>query len=314
MRVRAIATITAAVSIALVTAACSGPATSSEPSMPSASAATTSAPTASPDTGAMRTDATGVDQVWVPAGTFLMGTDPADIEALLAQDPPPPSWVLEGMDSEQPAHEVTLTSGYWIDVTEATNASFAAFVEAGAYTTETFWSTEGWAWVEDHDINGLRRRCDGDAPDMPRRCITWFEAEAYATWRGGALPTEAQWEFAARGPEASVYPWGDDWDPAKANVIDAEGAVEVGTFPDGASWVGALDMAGNAMEWVADWLAPHDAGAVTDPTGPATGEIKIEKGGWWGSNEFVSRSSYRHFEDPPSYADDHIGVRVVSLD
>ena len=75
-----------------------------------------------------------------------------------------------------------------------------------------------------------------------------------------------------------------------------------------------MDMAGNAMEWVADWLAPHEAGEVTDPAGPATGEIKIEKGGWWGSNEFVSRSAYRHYEDPPTYADDHIGLRVVSLD
>jgi len=307
VRVRAIVTISIAASIAVLAAACSGPEISSAPA-----ATATPAPTASPAAGATRTDATGVAQVWVPAGTFLMGTDAADIEALIAQDPPP--WVLEGMDSEQPAHEVTLTSGYWIDTTEVTNASFAAFVEAGAYTTESFWSTDGWAWVEDHDINGLPRRCDGDAPDMPRRCITWFEAEAYAAWRGGALPTEAQWEYAARGPESTVYPWGDAWDAAKANVIDAEGVVAVGRYPDGANWVGAMDMAGNAMEWVADWLAPHEAGAVTDPTGPATGEIKIEKGGWWGSNEFVSRSSYRHYEDPPTYADDHIGLRIVSLD
>lgn len=305
MRVRAIAAIT----VVLAAAACSGPAVSAPPS-----ATPTPAPTASPSAGATRTDGTGVDQVWVPTGTFMMGTDPADIEALLAQDPPPPPWVIGGMDSEQPAHEVTLTSGYWIDRTEVTNASYAAFVEAGAYTTEAFWSPDGWAWVEDHDIRGLPRRCESDVPDLPRRCITWFEAEAYATWRGGTVPTEAQWEFAARGPESSVYPWGDDWDPALANVIDAEGAVAVGSFPDGASWVGALDMAGNAMEWVADWLAPHQAGPVTDPTGPATGEIKIEKGGWWGSNEFVSRSAYRHFEDPPDYADDHIGLRVVSLE
>ena len=227
MRVRALATITVVMSVALIAAACSSPSASSTPAAPAATS--TPAPTASPERGATRTDASSVDQVWVPAGTFLMGTDAADIEALLAQDPPP--WVLEGMDSEQPAHEVTLSSGYWIDTTEVTNASFADFVEAGAYTTESFWSAEGWAWVEDHDINGLPRRCDGDAPDLPRRCITWFEAEAYAAWRNGALPTEAQWEFAARGPESTVYPWGDAWDAAKANVIDAEGAVAVGTLP-----------------------------------------------------------------------------------
>lgn len=298
------------VPIALIAAACSaspGGSASAEPSaVPSVAA------TPLPELGATRTDATGVAQVWVPAGTFLMGTDADAIAALEAADPPPPPWVAAEFPSEQPAHEVTLTSGYWIDTTEVTNAAFDAFAAAGGYTTEAYWSPEGWAWISDLDVNGFPRRCDDDAPDVPRRCITWYEAEAYATWRGGALPTEAQWEFAARGPESTVYPWGDEWDPARANVVDSTAAVAVGSFPTGASWVGALDLSGNAMEWVADWLAPHTAGAVTDPTGPAEGKKKVEKGGWWGSNEFVARSAYRHYEDPPTYQDDHIGVRVVS--
>jgi formylglycine-generating enzyme required for sulfatase activity len=66
------------------------------------------------------------------------------------------------------------------------------------------------------------------------------------------------------------------------------------------------------MEWVADWLGPHPDGPVRDPTGAASGEVKVEKGGWWGSNEFVARSAYRHYEDPPDYQDKHIGFRVVS--
>jgi formylglycine-generating enzyme required for sulfatase activity len=87
----------------------------------------------------------------------------------------------------------------------------------------------------------------------------------------------------------------------------------VGSYPTGASWVGARDMAGNAMEWVADWLDPayYAKSPASDPTGPPTGTIKVEKGGWWGSNPFAARSAYRHYEDPPTYQDHHIGFRVV---
>jgi formylglycine-generating enzyme required for sulfatase activity len=268
--------------------------------------------TAEPVLGDTRTDAAGITQVWVPAGSFRMGTSAAAIAELEAMAPP--AWVASEFPSEQPDHDVTLSSGYWIDRDEVTNAAFAAFVEADGYTTETYWSDDGWAWVSDRDTRGLPKRCPDDGPDVPRRCITWYEAEAYATWRGGMLPTEAQWEYAARGPDSTIYPWGDEWDPTRANVVDAAGAVAVGSYPDGASWVGANDMAGNAMEWVSDWLADYDAtsSTTTDPTGPPTGERKVEKGGWWGSNPFVARAAYRHYEDPPTYGDKHIGFRVVS--
>ena len=307
------------VPLALLVSACSGTAGDSsavgespggESSQPTAVPSV--APTSVPTVGTTRTDATGVDQVWVPAGTFQMGTDAATLEALAAGGAPP--WVVAEFPSEQPAHTVTLTQGYWIDRTEVTNAAFAAFVEAGGYTDEALWSAEGWKWLGRRDAAMLPASCPGDEPDLPRRCITWWEAEAYATWRGGTLPTEAQWEFAARGPDSTIYPWGEDWDPALANVVDSAGAVAVGSYPEGASWVGALDMAGNAMEWVADWLGEdyYASSPTEDPTGPAGGRNKVEKGGWWGSNEFVARSAYRHYEDPPTYQDHHIGFRVVS--
>jgi formylglycine-generating enzyme required for sulfatase activity len=95
-------------------------------------------------------------------------------------------------------------------------------------------------------------------------------------------------------------------------VTDSTGLKPTGNYPLGASWVGALDMAGNVMEWVQDWLGDYTAGATKDPVGPATGKVKVEKGGWWGGPLFVARSAYRHFEDPPEYGDIHIGFRVVS--
>jgi formylglycine-generating enzyme required for sulfatase activity len=276
------------------------------------SVAATPVPSAGSAAGQERVDGFGIAQVWVPAGTFTMGTDAAAIAALTAAEPPP--WVVEEFPSEQPAHQVNLTHGYWIDRDEVTNASFAAFKTAGGYTNQALWSDAGWTWLGHRIAGNLPLTCVGDDPTLPRLCITWYEAEAYAAWRGSRLPTEAEWEFAARGPDSPVYPWGETFDPAKANVVDAVGPVPVGGYPAGASWVGALDMSGNAMEWVADWLDPawYAKSPADDPTGPDSGQVKVEKGGWWGSNPFVARSAYRHYEDPPTYQDHHIGFRVVS--
>lgn len=262
--------------------------------------------------GASRTDDRGVEQVWVPAGSFKMGTDNAAVAALKAQKPP--SWVVRELSSEQPQHQVTLTSGYWIDKYEVTNAAFQAFVEAGGYRTQSYWSEAGWQWLSRQRVENLPRSCGAPAPDLPRACITWYEAAAYAQWRGGRLPTEAEWEYAARGPQSLIYPWGNDFDAARCNVVDRTGAKPVGSYPDGVSWVGAHDLAGNVMEWVQDWLNVnyYTAEAVLDPRGPETGKIKVEKGGWWGSNRFVARSAYRHYEDPPDYNDGHIGFRIVT--
>jgi formylglycine-generating enzyme required for sulfatase activity len=262
--------------------------------------------------GEVRTDARGIEQVWVPAGTFTMGTSAEEIAALEAAGPP--AWLSGAFATEQPAHEVTITDGFWIDRYEVTNAAFDAFVDAGGYASEALWSDDGWAWLGSRDVSRLPLHCQGDVPEHPRMCLTWFEAEAYATWRGGRLPTEAEWEFAARGPESPAYPWGDTFDIERANVVNSVAPKPVGSYPAGASWVGALDMAGNAMEWVADWLDPayYASSPAEDPPGPASGTVKVEKGGWWGSNEFVARAAYRHFEDPPTYGDKHIGFRVVS--
>ena len=282
--------------------------------MPSPDAATPVPPTISPTlaAGASRIDANGIEQVWVPAGTFKMGTDDATILELKTLKPP--AWVARELSSEQPQHQVTLTTGYWIDKYEVTNAAFQAFVDAGGYRTQSYWSEAGWQWLSKQRVAALPRSCGSSAPNLPRACITWYEAEAYAQWRGGRLPTEAEWEYAARGPQSSIYPWGNDFDAARCNVVDSKSAKPVGSYPNGVSWVGAHDMAGNVMEWVQDWLDVnyYTTDAVVNPRGPETGKIKVEKGGWWGSNLFVARSAYRHYEDPPDYNDAHIGFRIVT--
>jgi formylglycine-generating enzyme required for sulfatase activity len=292
--------------IAVLAAGCSGPAEQPTPTEV-VTTEPTEAPTEAPteqvfEAGAMRTDEFGVTQVYVPAGCFMMGADPTT-------DP-------QAEQDEQPVHETCLTAGYWIDQTEVTNESFQAFVDAGGYTTQEYWSAKGWEWIGRQGGASLPKPCDESEPEMPRACITWWEAEAYSAWRGGHLPTEAEWEYAARGPEKQIYPWGNEFDASLTNLVGSTAAVAVGSYPDGASWVGALDMAGNLMEWVQDWhsLTYYGTAPKDNPPGPAEGTFKVERGGWWGYNEMVARTTYRHNEDTPSYQDHHIGFRVVTAE
>jgi formylglycine-generating enzyme required for sulfatase activity len=270
----------------------------------------TPALTATPAPGQVRFDQKGVEQVWTPPGSFRMGTDEATIAALKALDPP--GFVLGEFASEQPQHAVHITRGFWIDKYEVTNKAYQAFVAEGGYQNKELWSDTGQVWLSQQIISQLPRYCLGNLPDAPVACVTWYEAEAYARWRGGRLPTEAEWEYAARGSQSLTYPWGNEFDASRCNVVASKGLQPVGSYPAGTSWVGALDMAGNVMEWVHDWLGPYPPEAADNPTGPATGTVKVEKGGWWGSTLFVARSAYRHFEDPPDYGDVHIGFRIVT--
>lgn len=260
--------------------------------------------------GLGRIDQSGTAQAWVPPGEFIMGSERRPPETV-------PSW--GDFDAEQPAHGVELRCGFWIDVTEVTNEAYEAFVRDGGYENKELWRSEGWEWVQRQNPDRLPAPCvrgEGTQPSHPRVCITWWEADAYATWRGGRLPTEAEWEFAARGPSSLRFPWGEDFDPTRLNMVDARGTAPVGSFPSGASWVGTQDMAGNAMEWVNDWFADDYSSRTpsTDPTGPADGTTKVKKGGWWGGPPYVARSAYRHHVDPPGYQDHHIGFRVVIED
>lgn len=267
--------------------------------------------------GDVRVDEFGIEQVYVPAGCFMMGSTEEDIEnALLITPIYPPRFANPQIPYEMPQHEVCLTSGYWIDRYEVTNADYAAFIEAGGYAEPEYWSEEGWTWRRLVNRNQPANCPHADLADHPRACVTWYEAQAYANWRGASLPTEAQWEFAARGEENFIFPWGNEWDSTLANLVGARGTVPVGGYPEGASWVGALDMSGNVMEWTADWASEtyYAESERDDPQGAETGRTKVQRGGWWGAQPFVGRTTFRLTVDPPNYQDHHIGIRLVSLE
>jgi formylglycine-generating enzyme required for sulfatase activity len=190
----------------------------------------------------------------------------------------------QGDADEQPVHTVALDA-FWLDQTEVTNAQYEKCVTASVCDPSTH--------VDNNDYN---------APDQPVLGVDWESAIIYCGWVDGRLPTEAEWEYAARGPESLTYPWGNVWQAGLANCKESQcqdnyaDTAPVGRFPVGASWVGALDMAGNVWEWTADWYdagyyarSPHD-----NPTGPEDGQYRVLRGGSWASFAGRLRSSYRH--------------------
>jgi serine/threonine-protein kinase len=197
-------------------------------------------------------------------------------------------------------HAVTLDE-FWIDRYEVTNVQFAAFLNEEGNQTEG-----GATWLnldgEDcliEESGGVFQSRSGYA-DHPVIEVSWYGAAAYCEWAEARLPTEAEWEYAARGTEGRIYPWGDEFECSRGNFDDEtlldddvvpggegcdgyERTASVGSFPDGASWCGALDMAGNVWEWVADWYDAdyYNRSPSEDPTGPSSGDYRVLHGGSW---------------------------------
>jgi formylglycine-generating enzyme required for sulfatase activity len=272
--------------------------------------------------------------VYVPAGTFWMGSTDEDIDAILAECS---NCQRYWFNDEQPQHEVTLDA-FWIDRTEVTSAMFARFVADTGYETEA--ERRGSSWIynssvgewEDTDgadwqhpygpstsLDGLERH--------PVTHVSWNDAAAYCQWAGKRLPTEAEWEKAARGADKRVYPWGDAFDGNLVNSCDVNCEYErtigdwddgyadtapVGNYPGGASPYGALDMAGNVWEWVADWYSEGYYASSPDrnPQGPDSGQWRVERGGSWGSDRGVVCAANRN-EDGPSSSYPDVGFRCA---
>lgn len=185
--------------------------------------------------------------VLVPAGPFTMGTDHE-------------GGILSEGDAG-PAHEVRLP-GFYIDKTEVTNAQYQQYCDATGYAPPPYWKNGKYA---------------AGAGNQPVRFVNWWEAQAYAAWKGKRLPTEAEWEKAARGTDARNYPWGNEWDPSLL-VWDVAAPQAAGSKPAGASPYGVLDMAGNVWEWVADWYQPYPDSPAPATAGFGT-TLKVIRGG-----------------------------------
>lgn len=260
--------------------------------------APTQAATSALVAGSTRTDSKGVSQVWVPSGCFQMGANQGRDK--------------DARPDEEPQHQVCLTHGYWLDQYEVTNDAYLKFIEDDGYKTKKNWSDEGWAWLQANRLTGPSVCTGFTDAQQPQVCITWYEADAYARWRGGRLPTEAEWEYAARGPNSLIYPWGPSYQPGQAN-INSDGTKPVGTVKTDVSWVGAYDLAGNVFEWTHDWYdANYYKQRLQDnPIGPASGRSYVARGGSWKSIPSASRASARN-----SFGADYraftLGFRIVS--
>lgn len=217
----------------------------------------------------------------------------------------PVSPIVEPLRMEAPAEMVKVPKGpslygeervrevidrdYWIDQYPVTNEKYRAFILAGGYGNQRYWSKEGWEWKTEDNITVPEFWNDTiwNKSDYPVVGVSYYEAEAYATWAGKRLPTEREWEKAARGEDGRKYPWGDEFDKNRCNSSNifllGGHTTPVTQYPKGVSPYGCYDMAGNVCEWCADWY-------------DETKDSRVLRGGSWNDKPGYLRVSYRDFD------------------
>ncbi len=178
---------------------------------------------------------------------------------------------------QQPVHEICFATPFWIDQVEVTQTQFRG-------------------------LGGVKAAPSGYSGDnRPVEVITWFEARDFCRLRGGRLPTEAEWEYAARGPDSLIYPWGSAWEAEKviSNRSDTRGSALAGSIPAGASWVGALDMAGNVRELTSSLYRPYPYDPADGREGNTGGEQRVARGGsWFDAVSSELRAQFRRRTNP----------------
>jgi len=219
----------------------------------------------------------------IAAGEFWLGSDPP-----------------EGQDNEHPRRRVS-TGAYEIGEAPVTNSEFVPFVRGGLYLDRSVWSEEGFRWKEANGIVAPRfwehsAWNDYLGSDQPVVGVSWYEAEAFARWAGGRLPTETEWERAARGDDGRRFPWGDEWVPAyAAHRGGARRTLAVRSIPQNRSPHGLYDCAGNVWEWCADTFAPG---------------LRSARGGSWNAHPPQLRCAARNAW-PPDARFSNLGFRLA---
>jgi formylglycine-generating enzyme required for sulfatase activity len=250
--------------------------TSSNPEAPRTPSAEAPALAPCPDT-----------MLYVEAGTFTVGTTS---QASFAP-------------GGRPSHRVTLTSAYCIDRTEVTTSDYASCTAAACNVATVDGAAEG---------DCVRAATH---PRHPRNCVSWFEANAFCEWRGARLPTEAEWEHAARGVQESDYPWGQDWIEVRNLAMDQTIRIPepVGSFPAGRTPTGLEDMVGNVAEWMLDWYSDYGPEHLVDPQGPASGTATsrvVRGGGFDGLPEYLTATA--RMGRTPDRRRNYVGFRCVA--
>jgi len=210
---------------------------------------------------------------------------------------------------DRPRHQVAL-SGYWVGVFAVTNYQYARFVgqTRNRPPNESNWTGAPPRW------EGLR--VPPGFFDHPVVCVSWEDARAYAEWAGGQLPSEAQWEKAARGPKGLIYPWGEGWDPGRCRNSASSGremTCAVTGYARGVSGYGTYNQSGNVLEWCADWYAGdyYPRSPAADPAGPSEGELRVRRGGGWRNSDADDfRATCRDGRDP-KFRYGNLGFRIV---
>jgi formylglycine-generating enzyme required for sulfatase activity len=222
--------------------------------------------------------------VEILAGPFLMGSSEDDPDA---------------KKDEKPQHELTLPT-YWIGKTPVTNAQFRPFVESDGYTNRVYWTDDGWQWRKKQKRTKPSYWNDDtwNGAEYPVVGIAWHEAVAYAAWlsmqtgEDYRLPSEAEWEKAARGADSRIYPWGNAWEAGRCNSeeVGKKRTTPVSSYPAGASPYGALDMAGNMWEWTRSVYQDypyHPDDGREDTSNPAGKVFTLRGGSWWDKRTIV---------------------------
>jgi formylglycine-generating enzyme required for sulfatase activity len=247
--------------------------------------------------------------VKIPAGRFLMGSSDADKQA---------------ESDEKPQHSLELPD-YWIGKTPITNVQFRPFVEGDGYHNQTYWTNAGWQWRESKKLMkpAYWENPEWNGAEYPVIGVSWFEAVAYCRWLSKQtgnifrLPSEAEWEKAARGPKGLIWPWGNTWEAGRCNSEEAGigKTTPVGHYPNGASPYGALDMTGNVWEWCTtqwgkrypyqledEWLVNYLE---------ANADYRVMRGGSYHHKQQYVRGAYRN-DYYPRIRTYHRGLRVAS--